>query len=352
MEITFSLPYCLLLPNGDYQVRISEGDIVTLRLVQKIPDSYDERLGMRGLLKSDLEGYEKAGVMNVENDCPGPRAKDISVEEILEMKDALLIEYFRKDGKNFAPPTEIVMNQEIPHDPFGRFRYTKVTFISDNREDVMQRAAAAINKLVVSFRVNTDSFWITPIREKDLEVYEAAGEKRFYGMIKFAPFADEEKVGQIRKDLMNDPGEMPFHMLYLDAQNAYEQMNYTLSIIYSITSIESLVKTFLRMYSTRHKIQGVSKKGLLRSPIHNAVSVILRLIISKAELSDQMILDFIEANKIRNSVIHQARQDVSEPDAQKAIRTLEAFMAVLLPKIRDLLREHLKEFHENKHKAV
>lgn len=353
MTFEFSLPFCILLADGDYKVRITEGDDVTLRLTEKIPDNYDERLGMCNLLASDLQGYEKVRVMNVENDFEGVRAREISVNEIMAVKEGLMIEALVKDNMNYPTPTWLFLNQEVPYDRFGRFRYTKVTFISENNDDLLQRALSAINKLIVNYRAYTNHFWVAQITAKDLEVFASSCKTATLSpLIKFLPKADAKTTDSIKNAIMGDNSEIPSHMLYLDARNAFVQMNFTLSLIYSITSIEATVKSFLRLYSYTHKIKGVSKKNLLKTPIYNAVTVILRLLVSRDELPDDFITEFIEINKVRNEIIHQARLSVDRPTANKALHVVEKFTVILNPKIADLLQEHLKEYHANDHKVT
>jgi hypothetical protein len=48
MGLAFSLPFCLLLPDNNYLVRLDKDDIVTLKLTKTIPQQYDERLPYRG----------------------------------------------------------------------------------------------------------------------------------------------------------------------------------------------------------------------------------------------------------------------------------------------------------------
>jgi hypothetical protein len=57
--LTFNLPFCLHLPDGEYSVEVPEGGTITLRLEKKIPESYDERTGYRGLTEQDLKGVIK-----------------------------------------------------------------------------------------------------------------------------------------------------------------------------------------------------------------------------------------------------------------------------------------------------
>src|SRR5688572_14826239 len=99
MSYMFSLPFCLRLPDGDYKVRISKDDKVTLRLAKKVPNTYDERLGLRGLKESDLQGYEYVNALNTDSNFTGNRARRFKVSEIMKTDEALLIEYFEKDGK-------------------------------------------------------------------------------------------------------------------------------------------------------------------------------------------------------------------------------------------------------------
>jgi hypothetical protein len=41
----FNLPFCLHIPDGEYVVKLSENNTVTLRLTKIVPKAYDERMG-------------------------------------------------------------------------------------------------------------------------------------------------------------------------------------------------------------------------------------------------------------------------------------------------------------------
>lgn len=65
VDFTFNLPFCLHLPDGEYNIKLSEGGSVILGLEKKVPESYDERTGYRGLIEQDLKNV---AVMDVSKD--------------------------------------------------------------------------------------------------------------------------------------------------------------------------------------------------------------------------------------------------------------------------------------------
>lgn len=62
--LIFSLPFCLLLPDDTYEVKLGEDDIVILKLSKVIPKTYDERLPFRGFLKGELETISRLKIFN------------------------------------------------------------------------------------------------------------------------------------------------------------------------------------------------------------------------------------------------------------------------------------------------
>ena len=59
MPLVFFLPFCLLLPDGDCQVKMYNDEIVTLNLTKIVPKIFDERLPYRGFLKGELEKHSR-----------------------------------------------------------------------------------------------------------------------------------------------------------------------------------------------------------------------------------------------------------------------------------------------------
>jgi hypothetical protein len=77
------LPFCLHVPDGEYLVKLSQNDAVALRLKKIVPKSYDERMGYRGIVDSDLHDICEVGLFSMEQN--GEQAKNRS--RIVEPKD-------------------------------------------------------------------------------------------------------------------------------------------------------------------------------------------------------------------------------------------------------------------------
>jgi hypothetical protein len=315
-------------------VRIADDDIVTLRLAKKIPDTYDERLGLRGLHQSDIKDYEFVNAINTDSTFTGNSARRFKPNEIMKTDESLLIQYFEKDGKNHVSPIQLVFNQEIPYDSFGRFRYTKVTFIARDTKDLVKRAVAAINKLITSYRINTNDFWVTPISEKDLECIEFSNRPTSYSpLVKFLPDISPTKVEQVKIEIKLRVLGIASHMLLLDARNAKEHMNYGLCIIYSVTSIESIVKTFLFFHTKNRGFSKDEQDRLNRMSISSLMHSVLTLIISKTDLSPEMRHAFTVINRIRNDIIHAAESAIEPKVAEDAVKLAEKFEQLFYAKI-------------------
>jgi hypothetical protein len=82
MTLVFSLPFCLLLPNGDYQVKLDKDETVTLNLTKVISKIFDERLPVRGFLKGELEKTASLWVINKKG--PGRWANVDDLDQIDE----------------------------------------------------------------------------------------------------------------------------------------------------------------------------------------------------------------------------------------------------------------------------
>jgi hypothetical protein len=343
MPYTFNLPFYLRLPDGDYPVEVAKDDIVTLRLTKKIPDTYDERLAMRSLLANDLKDYDTVGALNIDDDYKGNRARKLSTSEIMNSDESLFIEYFQKDGVNYSPPMQLMLNNEIPYDEFGRFRYTKVTIFGNAKNDLIDLVLTAINKLITCYRMKTDDFWVRPVRKKELEVFfEETGRPAAYkALIKFLPDCDDTTVADIKKEVLGDVFEMPSHMLFLDAKNAYEQMNYALCVIYAVTSIEAIVKRFLTLYASHRGFTKEAMKSLMRTPIRSLVEVVLPLVTSNGDLAKELITDFIRVNSLRNDIIHEAETRIEQGEAKEAVGVAERFALSFYRKIGDLIQQRI-----------
>ena len=58
MTLVFSLPFCLLLTDGDYQIKMDDGEVDTIHLKKIVPKVFDERLPYRGFRKGELDNIK------------------------------------------------------------------------------------------------------------------------------------------------------------------------------------------------------------------------------------------------------------------------------------------------------
>jgi hypothetical protein len=387
--IVFSLPFCLLLPDGDYEVKLGENDIVTINLTKVIPKIFDERLPYRGFLKGEIEDISKLRVMDSKTSI----SKEITVEDISNINSLqYLIHYITKDGKKITPQIDpgyiakdvnlfdniiinpnkfkrvikdtckneiditddvlsqkrelgrtLTINSEIAKDRFGRFRYSKIRYTSNKNlhsKDEFIRAIRAVNLLIDKYRALTNDYWITRIRENDIFLYMNVREDSFdcshveKGISQIRTDHDEKIVNSLKQELFDMKPEFPFIHLRLDALNAFEEGKYHLSIIYIITALESLVKTFLDFYFSKNYLD--IKKQILKMPLHNLITIILRLIVSSDELTN-LISNIKSAITLRNKIIHEAELNVSEKQAKKIIEDVTKFFEFLRKQFGNIL---------------
>ncbi|GEM_PF-3649727 len=339
MEFTFSLPFHLLLPDGNYEVKTENGEILALKLQKTIPKTYDERIGLRGLMESDLKNIWKIKVMLLEDNINGNRINEIAVQDIPKIKEYCVVRVFvKQDGTEFDTSDNILLNAEIPNDRLGRFRYTKVTLTSDTGNNIIERAFAAINKLIDCYRLASGEYWIHRIKKSDLAVFQAnAGTNSPHPTIKFQADLHGEDLTRFKTSLLRDSPQDTFYNLFMDAQSALEEENYPLAVIYSVTSIESITKLFLNVTASRYELSKNSIDRLLQMHLSELFTVVLRLILTPSDLPDTIITEVSKTNTLRNKIIHEAKFNVSRTEAQQAVNSASRLIGILLPKIIDLL---------------
>jgi hypothetical protein len=71
------------------------------------------------------------------------------------------------------------------------------------------------------------------------------------------------------------------------------------------------------------KEKGWSEEKFVKLSLATLVNVVLRIILSKDELSDGLMKDFISANKLRNQISHEATISVHKEEANKAFNTAQ-----------------------------
>lgn len=110
MVLVFPLPFCLLLPDGDYPIKLGDNDIVNLNLTKVIPKIYDERLPYRGFLKGELNNISKLRIM-FRNE-----SKEIKVNDLSTLKDlGTVIKYYDKQNNEVIP--QLLENDVNVHEP-------------------------------------------------------------------------------------------------------------------------------------------------------------------------------------------------------------------------------------------
>jgi len=338
------------LPDREYSIKLSEKDVVTLKLQKIIPKSYDERMGFRGLTKSDLTGMSKVVIMNMEGNIENTwRSQKIHISELDRIKEYCLVIRFEDEKGNHYPvglspldddvssdttllDEQIYLNAEIIRDRLGRLRYTRVTFLDRGNGYPLDKILPAANKLIDAYRVVSDEYWLNRINEDDILFTSQMDSDRqsagfsYKGIIKAKEDINDEAL-KLLTTLISKTDPIPsFHLLLLDAKKALDERNHALAIIYSITALESLVRVYCKEIAV-HK--GLSNEKFENFQLSTLVTVILRMALSKDKLSDTLIKDFVAANKLRNKIIHNASLEVSRSDSLKTFETVLQFIAVL-----------------------
>jgi hypothetical protein len=375
LVLVFSLPFCLLLPDGDYAVKLANDDIVNLNLSKVIPTIYDERLPYRGFKKGELDNISQLSVMFRNG------GKKIDVSELPQVKEyGTVIKYFDKSGNQIIPELDpsdadqyesemmndlfkkrfkdivpadyleqhsgeayhhgrrILINGEITRDRFGRFRYTKVKYNSTKQlhyKEEFNRAIKAVNILIDVYRQETFDYWITNVTEKEIFIYKNISEQHFQvasstkGFSQIRPDHDLETVKEIKDELINPKPQLPYFMLMLDAQESLDRQKYFLSVIYAVTALESFVKMYLIICCNKRNFTAGVKKRLTSSGLTFLINTILRIFVTSNEFTDDLITRLEEGIKLRNKVIHQTKLDVSESEARSLLRDVKETARIL-----------------------
>lgn len=375
MVLVFSLPFCLLLPDGDYPVKFADDDIVNLNLSKVIPTVYDERLPFRGFKKGELDDISYLWVMFRNG------GKKIDVTDLPKVEEyGIVTKYFNKSGKEVVPqlvrndvdlheseimnesfkrkfrdtvPPEyleqhtadsyyhgrqIIINGEITRDRFGRFRYTKVKYNSAKQlhyKDEFERAIRAVNILIDVYRQKTFDHWITNVTEKEIFIYKSISEQHSQmsystkGFSQTRPDHDSETVNEIKNELIDRRLEIPYFMLMLDAEQSLDHEKYFLSVIYAITALESFVKMYVIVHCKKVGISEKVEKNLTSARLTFLVTTILRIFVNSSELTEDLISKIEEGIKIRNRVIHQTKLDVSKQEARNVIQNVREMARIL-----------------------
>ena len=377
MPLVFSLPFCLLLPDGDYPVKLEENDIVNLQLSKVIPTIFDERLPFRGFHKGELDNISKLSVVGKAS------GKLIDISDLPNYSDSgIVTKYFDKEGKEFVPqihgtdvnlsepeilnesakvkfsktddPKEwmdcfssqehhhgrqIVINTEVKKDSFGRFRYTKISYTSPksgHMDEEFARAIKAVNKLIDVYRVETSDYWITNITEDDIFIYKSISENDTHmaftmkGFTKMKTDKDLETTKGIKEKLINPEPQLPFMMLMLDADKSIDEGKYFLSVIYAITALESIVKFYVMLYARRKNISEGETKKLISLRLYTLITTKLRLFVTSTRFDDKLEEQILYGIRIRNKIIHESELEITEKDANSIIDNVRTMASVLM----------------------
>jgi hypothetical protein len=380
MVLVISLPCCLLLPDGDYPVKLADNDIVKLNLTKVIPKVYDERLPFRGFLKGELDNISKLRIM-FKNE-----SKEVDIADLPKIKErGIIIKYFDKNGKEIVPEfvkndvnlqesdivgaslirrlsrdnpdnipqdwidqftkqeqyhgRRILINGEIKKDRYGRFRYTKVKYSSTKQlhyDKEFVRAIKAINILIDVYRIETQEYWITNVIEDEIFIYKDVSEdsgQMVYSMKGFTQKREDHDLGtvnEIRNNLLNREIPSPYFLLILDAMKALDDSKYYLSIIYAITALESIVKTYIIIYSKRNAFQEKVIDNLLNLRLQLLLTTILRIFVNSKEFDDELITRIQKGITLRNKIIHESNLDISKETANDVINNVKKIVNILI----------------------
>lgn len=102
-------------------------------------------------------------------------------------------------------------------------------------------------------------------------------------------------------------------------------------------ALESFVKQYMEKMADQENLTELTSKQLQNMNLFNLVTIVLRLTLGKDKLPDNLVKDFIDANRLRNQIIHKAVMNVSKDDAEKAFSVVQRLITILSPLIRIFL---------------
>lgn len=120
-------------------------------------------------------------------------------------------------------------------------------------------------------------------------------------------------------------------------RTALFEEKYALAIVYAITALESFVKQYMEKMANQKNLTELTSKQLQNMNLFNLVTIVLGLTLGKDKLPDNLVKDFIDANRLRNQIIHKAVMNVSKDDAEKAFSVVQRLITILSPLIRIFL---------------
>ena len=353
MGLVFDLPFCLLLPDGDYPVKLEDGSIVNFHLTKVTHKIFDERLPYRGLSDKELKNISELWI----------GGKKIPISELSKRKDfGIVTKYVTKRGKEVVPQLDkndisfhepgfghphywgrqVVINAEVKRDCYGRFRYTNVNCTTDkpNRfKEEFARALKGLNQLLYIYRVETSDFWITNLAESDVLVYKSVNSKSqaysIHGISKIKDDHDSQTVTDIKYALMNPSPEHPFMMLLLDSKKSLYENKFYLSVIYAITALESIIKLYIVVYVKKQKLGKKVEERLLSSSLNLLVTTILKMTLKSSQFTDDLVQELVNSIRLRNRIIHESQLEVDQDDAKLAIKNVSATARILIDEMTE-----------------
>ncbi|MCJ7631904.1 hypothetical protein MUP77_05840 [Candidatus Bathyarchaeota archaeon] len=140
---------------------------------------------------------------------------------------------------------------------------------------------------------------------------------------------DEDKYSEIKR-LSDSPDTLLDHSydeVLLQARSFFEQENYRMTIVEAVIALEIVLSSIIRRVATEKGVQEDNLENFFKDVgLVGMLEVVLKLLISEALPSKEIISGCKGANTIRNGIIHKARLSVSERDAQDGISNIETFV--------------------------
>lgn len=155
-----------------------------------------------------------------------------------------------------------------------------------------------------------------------------------------APDVDNEDVERIKEMLMI-PTNKPFlpltvFHLKMDAIKAFEEGNYALSVVYIVTSLESLIKIVLSYYHNDQEMNEIDETHSLSKLIRKDLLVVF----SDNDLKKHRkpVFDAIET---RNDIIHRAKVSLSREQTIQILKDIDELIKMLLKKYSTLVDSNI-----------
>lgn len=333
---SFRLPYCILLPDGDYDIKTDNEEMIVIHLKKKIPESFDERVGARSLTSNDGIGVKAFLIMDFDE---GGLMKEILVEEMRNFQHSCRV-YAKifEDGKKEYFKEDVYWNSEISRDRLGRFRYS-IAEVAVPYDEVrgahFESAIEALNRLIDIYRVVSRDSYVERVREEDLIYFQNKWEGETGSgssgptTHKFRKDVSSEAYELIRK-ILSENLELPIALQFIaDARNLIEKGQYAMAVVNAIIALENALKVYLEESLEKRNISKSKAKDLFEQlgtkfSIHPFANIL-----EPGLFSEELTHKLIDANELRNRVIHSASLKVKQGEAEKALDAVEDAVFVL-----------------------